>query len=133
LVRQVLGRYFTAKQKAVKKMKGSQSGEGIASDWLIAPAHPMSANQIVRDFKSAIEHVECSPGSSLSQRQLAKICGAGKSTINDWLYGDSASQIHRFICSWSAFRSRIVSAFCAESAGTARDSNIQDSPTIRRR
>jgi len=86
--------------------------------FIVGPAYPKTANEVVRRLKKAIDKAECQVDQELSQKLFGRLIGAPKSTIHDWYHGDLAAPIKHFLCGMErlseAQRKQLLSELCRD-------------------
>lgn len=63
-----------------------------------APAFPSGPGRVFRELRKSLDFAEFGPERSLSQKLFARLVGAPRSTINDWLNSELADPIRCFVC-----------------------------------
>lgn len=67
--------------------------------FVVSPAYPKLATEVIRQLKKAMDEVEYPPGHQLTLKRFGLLIGTPRSTIHDWYYGNLPAPIKYFLCS----------------------------------
>ena len=89
---------IAAKQNGMKKSKTIPALNLRSGAFVVPPAYPKLATEVIRQLKKGMDQAEYPPGHKLTLKRFGLLIGAPRSTIHDWYYGNLPAPINYFLC-----------------------------------